>query len=266
MNKVMGVVEDIAYGILDIANGITDTVEDIADIFIYGIGVSGSGSSSDSSSNTNSSSNSGSTIAPALKPIEPKQRADELAELRERMFQFYGEKEDKILKKINTSLDAFLREIKKMNYREYEGIKLHINLDAIEEKNYALKKKVNNCIGNEMRRRLVLTDPEFSKILEETDDSKRKADLENFIKCVEQEAIRVFRQELENVVKAQSSMIEEEIRKGQKKADELMNKREKDLQDILERKAGEDKALEEKQISMRYQSSLYDILLREAEE
>lgn len=191
--------------------------------------------------------------------------ANELAEMKEKMGNATSEQENKIMDYINRSMNTFIREIDDLNKKSFDGESLSINITAIKEKNEALKRQVVGCVGNVMNQRLVQTDRELSVILEERDDKKRKKNFESFVERIKSEALEKFRKEVEKAVKEQSKIVADEIKARQKEVNRRLEESINELTAIMEVKKESSMELERKQIEYMYQSSLCDLLLREAE-
>lgn len=195
--------------------------------------------------------------------VHARKIANELAEMKEKMEKKSREEESKIMDRLNESMKEFLEEIAPLNNQAFGGETLRINLEAIKEKNEALKGQVVGCISKVMNTRLVQTDKELSTILDERDDKKRKKNFEAFVKRVQKQAIDQFKTEVENTVRAQSGVIVLEIRTRQKEVDDRLEETIRELTEIMDVKARSSAELEQKQIGYMYESALCDFLLRE---
>lgn len=192
--------------------------------------------------------------------------AEILAELKAQDRGVAEEKEKKIIDYINASMDNLLRELEKVNGQSFGGKTLNINIKEIRSKNDALKKEVVGFIGNYLDNRMVLSDPELARILEESNDKKRKKKFDDFHLKLRKQAIKELEPKIVDTVHKQEEIIRKEIQNRLTEVDRNMQKATIAYEEILQMKDEQDDAMiEEKLIQYCYQYELMDILLGQLE-
>ena len=231
---------------------------------VAGVAAAGLGAWAIGSMFSDSSSSSNYTPKASVTAAHSKSNADMLAELKANVRGDTEKKEKKILESINQSMDAFLDQLKKINNQTFGGKTLSINITEIKNKNDALKKEVIGFIGNYMDDRLVLSDPELSKILKIGDDKKRKKEFDLFYKNLQKQAIQKLKNKIESTVHKQEEIIRKEIQNRLTEVDKNMQEASKAAVEIFRMKEEqEDAKIEEKQIQYCYQYELAEILLEQ---
>ncbi len=232
----MGFVGSLVYA------GVAGVIETVKDIF--------SGSSS-----------SGYSPRASKTAAHAKSNADMLAELKAETRSATEKKEKKILEYINESMDKLLETLGEINQQDFGGKRLNINVKEMQNKNDDLKKEVVGFIGNYMDGRLVLSDPELSKILNESDDKKRKKKFDAFYIQLQGQAVDKLKSKIEITVHKQEEMIRKEIQNRMTEVDKNMQEATTAYEEILRMKEEqEDSMIEEKQIQYCYQYELSAIL------
>lgn len=239
---------------------ITETIGGLCAIG-YGLASSWLSSATDALSSSNNYTPSASITA-----AHSKSNADILAELKRDIRSETEKKEEQIIDYINKSLSGLLKELEKVNEQSFGGKTLNINIKEIESKNEKLKREVVGFIGNYMDDRLVLSDHELSKILEEFDDRKRKKKFDAFCKKLQGQAVAKLKSKIETTVRKQEEIVRKEIQNRLTEVEKSMQEATKAYKEILQMKEEQDHArIEEKQIHYCYQYELADILLGQLE-
>lgn len=195
-----------------------------------------------------------------------KSNADILAELKKEIRGETDKKEEQIIDYINKSINGLLEELEGVNKQDFGDKTLNINIKEIKRKNEKLKKEVVGFIGNYMDDRLVLSDRELSKILEELNDEKRKKKFDAFCKKLQGQALKKLNTKIKTIVYQQEEIVRTEIQNRLIEVEQSMQKATKDYEEILRMKEEQDHArLEEKQMQYCYQYELAEILLGQLE-
>lgn len=189
--------------------------------------------------------------------------ANELAEMRQRSDKEAREQENDIITDTNETLDEFIKWIQDVNKTKIGGKNLNINIDKIKELNEALRKKIVGFIGKKLDDKLVMTNPEVSTILAETDKATRKKNFDDFYKARKREAIRELITEIETSVREQSESIEREIQNRIRELNNNMAQETQAFEELKKLKEEEDSRLAEKQIEYMYYAELCDIMFNE---
>lgn len=220
------------------------------------------------SSLTDSLSKSSDSYRPsaAITVESSKSEAEKLAELKAGCRNVTEKKEKQILDYINESMDELFKILENVNKQSFGGKILNINVAEIKSKNDNLKKEVIGCIGNYIDGRLVLTDKELSKILEERNDKKRKKKFDIFYEKIREQAVERLKSKIEITVHKQEEIIRKEIRSRLSEIDKKMRETTKAYEEILHMKEEQDdEKIEEKQIQYCYEYELAEILLEQIE-
>lgn len=188
---------------------------------------------------------------------------NELAEMRNRSATDAKKQEEDIITDINESMKDFIKWLEDVNRQKIGGRNLNINIDKIKELNEALRKKVVGFIGKRLDDKLVMTDPEVSTILAETDDAKRKKNFDDFYDNRLREAIREMIKEIETSVREQSEAIEREIQNRINELNNNMAQETRAFEEIKKLKDKEDSRLAEVQVDYMYYANLCDIMFDE---
>ena len=189
--------------------------------------------------------------------------ANELAEMRTRSAAEAKSQEEDIIKDTNETMTEFIEWIRKVNKQKIGGRTLNINVDKIKELNDTLREKIVGFIGKKLDDKLVMTDPEVSTILAETDDAKRKKNFDDFYEKRKREAIRELITEIETSVREQSAAIEREIQNRINELNNNMTQETRSFEELKKLKAQEDSRLAEKQLEYMYYANLCDIMFDE---
>lgn len=246
----MGFVRDFVEGVVDTVTYVVEEAKEKVEEAVNAI-FGGTGGGCISSSSGSSESEHATKIA------------GELAKMKEKMDQSTRGYEEKIMEYVNRSMDSFMKAVESLNEQTFGGEALHINVEAITEKNEKLKTQVIGCLGKTINERLVQTDRELSAILEERDDKKRNEAFHAFVKRVQKDAIIALKKEIETTVRAQSEVISSEIETRQKEVNARLEESAREFTEILEMKERNDAELQQKQFGYMYESALCDFLLRE---
>lgn len=188
---------------------------------------------------------------------------NELAEMRNRSAADAKKEEDSIITDVNSTMIEFIKWLEGVNRQKIGGRNLNINIDKIKELNEALRKKVIGFIGKRLDDKLVMTDPEVSTILAETDDAKRKKNFDDFYDNRLREAIREMIKEIETSVREQSEAIEREIQNRINELNNNMAQETRAFEEIKKLKDKEDSRLAEVQVDYMYYANLCDIMFDE---
>ncbi len=188
---------------------------------------------------------------------------NELAEMRNRSAADAKKEEDSIITDVNSTMIEFIKWLEGVNRQKIGGRNLNINIDKIKELNEALRKKVVGFIGKRLDDKLVMTDPEVSTILAETDDAKRKKNFDDFYDNRLREAIREMIKEIETSVREQSEAIEREIQNRINELNNNMAQETRAFEEIKKLKDKEDSRLAEVQVDYMYYANLCDIMFDE---
>lgn len=195
-----------------------------------------------------------------------KSNADMLAEMKAEVREKTEVKEKQILLFVNQSIDALLKELKRVNGEEFGGKSLNINMKEIERKNDALRKEVVGFIGSYMDSRLVLSDCGMSEILKELNDKNRKKKFDDYYKKLQGEAINQLKRKVESTVHEQEKLIRDVIQNRLTEVDkniQAATNAYEEIRKMKEKQEGEE--LEKKQIMYCYQHDLAEILLGQLE-
>lgn len=189
--------------------------------------------------------------------------ANELAEMRERSATDASKQEADILTDVNESMEDFISWLEGVNKQKIGGKNLNINIDKIKELNENLRKKVVGFIGKRLDDKFVMTDPEVSTILAETDDAKRKKNFDDFYDKRLHEAIREMIKEIETSVREQADAIEREIQNRINELNNNMAQETRAFEEIKRFKDKESSRLAEVQVDCMYYADLCDIMFDE---
>lgn len=205
----------------------------------------------------------GNAPEPSGSELHARKVADELAMMKEKSRESSQRLERELMSYINTSMDAFLAEIDKLNHQSFFGEQLNISTKVIREKNKSLNRQLVGCVSKVVNTRLVQTDRELSTILAEKNDKKRKANFDAFVDRVQKQALSQLRTEIEKTVQAQSEVVSGEIKARQKEVEARMEESVRELTEIVELKEKRSAALGQKQIGYMYQMCLCECLKKE---
>ena len=191
--------------------------------------------------------------------------ANELAEMKEKMSESAREEESKYLKRITQSMDEFIRELEKINRESCGGKQLNINREEIIRQNDDLSKKVVGFIGRRMDDRLVHTDNELALILQERDKKTRDKNFDDFVARVRKSAIRDLIETIQETVKAQSDVIDREIRGRLQEVNSSMEEEIKKYQELRELKEKRAEEMAARQSEYMFEHTLCGLLLDEVQ-
>lgn len=195
--------------------------------------------------------------------IHAEKVANELADMIKRVDESTDKFVEKLLPYLGKDVDALLEEIEILNKNSYGGKKLNINLKAIKENNKEMEKQAKTFVGDIMRERLVLTDPELAVILDEKDDKKRSENFEAFVTKLRKSAVDELTVELENIVNKQQKIIYGEVEKRLEEIKSANQRSEEAFKTIAHLKENDEPALEREKIKYVYQRGVCDLLLNE---
>lgn len=195
--------------------------------------------------------------------IHAEKVANELADMIKRVDENTERFVKNLLPHLRTDIDVLITEIEKINNNSYGGKKLNINLNTIKEKNKNMEDKAKTLVGDTMRERLVLTDPELAAILEEKDDKKRSKNFEAFVKKLRKNSEEKLIKELEDIVRKQQKIISDEINKRLSEIEGAVRQSDKAFKKIANLKESNEPALEAEKIKFVYQRGVCDLILNE---
>lgn len=195
-----------------------------------------------------------------------KSNADMLAEMKAEVQEDIKKMEKQSLAFVNQSIDALLKDLKRVNEEEFGGKSLNINMKEIERKNDALRKEVIGFVGSYMDSHLVLSDHGMAEILKESDDKIRKRQFDAYCKKLQEKAIEQLKRKVENTVHEQEKLIRDVIQNRLAEVDKNMQAATnayEEIRQMKEKQEGEE--IEKKQIMYCYQHDLAEILLGQLE-
>lgn len=191
--------------------------------------------------------------------------ANELAEMKEKMAEQTQKEEIDILKSISLNMKQFIDSLEEINGGRYGGKQLNINKEEIIRQNDALSKKVIGFMAQRMEDRLVHTDRELSLILQERDKATRDKNFDDFVERVRKSAIRDLIEIIQEAVKAQSDVIDREIRGRLQEVNSSMEEEIKKYQELRELKEKRAEEMAARQSEYMFEHTLCDLLLDEVQ-
>ncbi len=192
--------------------------------------------------------------------------ANEIAEIQKKQEGPIKKDEEKILGYLEKSLDRLLREVERVNSKAYGGKTLYLNIKGIREQQEKLRNEVIGFMSSEMNKRLVPTDKEFSLLLQNPNDEERGKAFDSFYKEVRSASIKTLSEKIQQTMKKQQKMIEEEVLDRLNEIDSAMQKKEDDYRAILQSKEKAEKTVAEERAKHVYAYELSDILLETVNE
>ena len=195
-----------------------------------------------------------------------KKIAEEFAEMTKRSDEATEHTVEKALSYLKKDIEGLFKELKSINAESYGGKKLNIDFRSIEQENKEMEARVKTLVGDMMRDRLVLTDPELALILEEKDDKKRAKNFEAFERKLRKAANDKLKEEMENIVRKQQDIISSAIEKRLNELNGSVQRSDEAFQKILALKKSDDSALEEQKMQYIYQCGVCDLLMNEMDD
>ena len=195
-----------------------------------------------------------------------KKIAEELAEMAKRSDEATERTVEKALSYLKKDIERLFKDLKSINTKNYGGKKLNIDFWSIEQENKEMEARVKTLVGDMMRDRLVLTDPELALILEEKDDKKRAKNFEAFERKLRKAANDKLKEEMENIVRKQRDIISSAIEKRLNELNGSVQRSDEAFQKILALKESDESALEAQKMQYIYQCGVCDLLLNEMDD
>ena len=191
-----------------------------------------------------------------------KKIAEELAEMTKRSDEATEDTVEKALSYLKKDIEGLFKELKRLNAQNYGGKKLNIDFQSIERENKEMEARVKTLVGDMMRDRLVLTDPELALILEEKDDKKRAKNFDSFERKLRKATKDALIKEIESIIRKQQDIISSAIEKRLNELNGSVQRSDEAFQKILALKSDES-ALEAQKMQYIYQCGVCDLLLNE---
>ena len=198
--------------------------------------------------------------------VHAKKIAEELAEMTKRSDEATERTVEKALSYLNEDIERLLKDLEPLNAKSYGGKKLNIDFRSIEQENKEMEARVKTLVGDMMRDRLVLTDPELALILEEKDDKKRAKNFEAFERKLRKAAKDALIKEIESIVRKQQDVISSAIEKRLNELNGSVQRSDEAFQKILALKESDESALEAQKMQYIYQCGVCDLLLNEMDD
>ena len=195
-----------------------------------------------------------------------KKIAEELAEMTKRSDEATEHTVEEVLSYLKRDIERLFKDLKSFNTKNYGGKKLNIDFRSIEQENKEMEARVKTLVGDMMRDRLVLTDPELALILEEQDDKKRAKNFEAFERKIRKAANDKLKEEIENIVRKQQDIISSAIENRLNELNGSVQRSDEAFQKILALKESDESALEEQKVQYIYQCGVCDLLLNEMDD
>lgn len=195
-----------------------------------------------------------------------KKIAEELAEMTKRSDEATEHTVEEVLSYLKRDIERLFKDLKSFNTKNYGGKKLNIDFRSIEQENKEMEARVKTLVGDMMRDRLVLTDPELALILEEKDDKKRAKNFEAFERKIRKAANDKLKEEIENIVRKQQDIISSAIENRLNELNGSVQRSDEAFQKILALKESDESALEEQKVQYIYQCGVCDLLLNEMDD
>lgn len=195
-----------------------------------------------------------------------KKIAEELAEMTKRSDEATEDTVEKALSYLKKDIEGLFKELKRLNAQNYGGKKLNIDFQSIERENKEMEARVKTLVGDMMRDRLVLTDPELALILEEKDDKKRAKNFDSFERKLRKAAKDALIKEIESIIRKQQDIISSAIEKRLNELNGSVQRSDEAFQKILALKESDESALEEQKVQYIYQCGVCDLLLNEMDD
>ena len=173
---------------------------------------------------------------------------------------------EKALSYLKKDIEGLFKELKRLNAQNYGGKKLNIDFQSIERENKEMEARVKTLVGDMMRDRLVLTDPELALILEEKDDKKRAKNFDSFERKLRKAAKDALIKEIESIIRKQQDIISSAIEKRLNELNGSVQRSDEAFQKILALKESDEPALEEQKVQYIYQCGVCDLLLNEMDD
>lgn len=198
--------------------------------------------------------------------VHAKKIAEELAEMTKRSDEATERTVEKALSNLKEDIKGLFKELKSLNAKSYGGKKLNIDFQSIERENKEMEARVKTLVGDMMRDRLVLTDPELALILEEKDDKKRAKNFADFESKLRKAAKDALIKEIESIVRKQQDIISSAIEKRLNELNGSVQRSDEAFQKILDLKKSDESALEAQKMQYIYQCGVCDLLLNEMDD
>ena len=173
---------------------------------------------------------------------------------------------EKALSYLKKDIEGLFKELKRLNAQNYGGKKLNIDFQSIERENKEMEARVKTLVGDMMRDRLVLTDPELALILEEKDDKKRAKNFDSFERKLRKAAKDALIKEIESIIRKQQDIISSAIEKRLNELNGSVQRSDEAFQKILSLKESDESALETQKMQYIYQCGVCDLLLNEMDD
>ena len=195
-----------------------------------------------------------------------KKIAEELAEMTKRSDEATEHTVEEVLSYLKSDIERLFKDLKSFNTKNYGGKKLNIDFRSIEQENKEMETCAKTLVGDMMRDRLVLTDPELALILEEKDDKKRAKRFADFESKLRKAAKDALIKEIESIVRKQQDVISSAIEKRLNELNGSVQRSDEAFQKILALKESDEPALEAQKMQYIYQCGVCDLLLNEMDD
>lgn len=192
-----------------------------------------------------------------------KKISEELAERKAELRKKSENIEKKIIDHCTRFTENLLDEIKLVNTVEYGGRSLDINIDEIKRRSSELKKNVIGYSAGVFDERMITTDSELKKVLDEPDDKVRKTKFDNFCKSVANQANNGLQETVRKTVYLQSNMVQNEIKGRMTQLQSSMDELSMELMKTQYEKSRSDESNRKTKMERIYKYELCRILLDE---
>lgn len=198
--------------------------------------------------------------------VHAKKIAEELAEMTKRSDEATEHTVEEALSYMKRDIEGLFKDLKSYNTKNYGGKKLNIDFRSIEQENKEMETCAKTLVGDMMRDRLVLTDPELALILEEKDDKKRAKNFDSFERKLRKAAKDALIKEIESIIRKQQDIISSAIEKRLNELNGSVQRSDEAFQKILALKESDEPALEAQKMQYIYQCGVCDLLLNEMDD
>lgn len=156
--------------------------------------------------------------------------------------------EQDCLKTCKEGIDYLVEDIKKINYQQFNGKKLNVNVERLERKLHMIERTVKGTLKNRLSKKVSIDDADCLRILKMPRGSAKESAMNSYSDRVFQEALIELSETIRDIVTEQCLIITEQIedrldnitsslQQITTQYEELENLKTKDVDDIENKKA-----------------------------
>lgn len=158
--------------------------------------------------------------------------------------------ENDIIKVSRTSLDYFIKMLKKQNKIEYAGRKLNLNINAIERDNRETEDMIHGFIKKRVLKDVSLDNSECLEVLSMEKGEEKKKAMKKFLDKVMSKAIIDLSEELKKVIRRQSENVEDKVQVRIDEIEHSLNDNMKNFDKIKSLKESDSAELEKEKLEL----------------